>query len=137
MSGDEDNGQSRSERLRQRRQSRDDASQTAETEKPSQTSETSEGSKTSKTPEASKISETSKPSASSVKEERIGTYMYLAESQKKDVDRLYNVLKADFEYEYDVEFEKNRHFFPLVVQYGLEGLDGLDASEVKDRLNSI
>lgn len=73
----------------------------------------------------------------SVKEEQIGTYMYLPESQTKEMRRLYNVLKAEYEFEYDEEFEKNRHFYPLVVQYGLERLDGMDASEIRDRLENV
>lgn len=128
MSDNEDGDQSRSERLRERRQGRDD---TQQTEKPS---ETSQSSKPSQTDEISEMNKTSKPS---VKEERVGTYMYLTESQKKEIDHLYNVLKTDFEYEYDIEFEKNRHFFPLVVQYGLEDLDRFDASDIKNRLDSI
>jgi hypothetical protein len=128
---DEDGGQSRSERLRQRRQGRDDTSQSPETTEPSATGETSETSETSQT------SETSESAEEPREERRVGAYMYLAESQKKDVDRLYNVMKAEFEYEHDIEFEKNRHFFPLLVQYGLDGLEELDVSEVKERLDSI
>ena len=73
----------------------------------------------------------------SIKEEQIGTYMYLPESQTKEMRRLYNVLKAEYEFEYGDEFQKNRHFYPLVVQYGLDSLDGLDASEIRDRLEEI
>lgn len=72
-----------------------------------------------------------------IKEEQVGTYMYLPESQTKELRRLYNVLKAEYEFEYDTEFEKNRHFYPLIIQYGLENLDGLDASEIRDRLEEI
>ena len=63
--------------------------------------------------------------------------MYLPESQKKDLERLYNVLKAEYEYEYDLEFEKNRHFYPLVIEQGLDGLDGLDASEIHALRQSV
>lgn len=70
----------------------------------------------------------------SVKEEQIGTYMYLPESQTKELRRLYNVLKAEYEFRFDEEFEKNRHFYPLVVQYGLERLEGMDAEEIRDHL---
>jgi hypothetical protein len=63
--------------------------------------------------------------------------MYLPESQKKEIDRLYNVLKADYEYEFDEEFEKNRHFFPLLIKHGLEGLDGLDTSDVRELLENL
>ncbi|QSG04871.1 hypothetical protein [Halapricum desulfuricans] len=73
----------------------------------------------------------------SIKEEQIGTYMYLPEIQTKELRRLYNVLKAEYEFEYDEEFEKNRHFYPLVVQYGIEGLDGLDTSEIRSRLEQL
>jgi hypothetical protein len=73
----------------------------------------------------------------SIKEEQIGTYMYLPESQTKEMRRLYNVLKAEYEFEYDEEFQKNRHFYPLVVQHGLDGLDGLDASEIRNRLEKV
>jgi hypothetical protein len=75
--------------------------------------------------------------AESVKEEQVGTYMYLPESQTKELRRLYNVLKADYEFEYDEEFEKNRHFYPLVIEYGLDRLDGLDASEVRTHLEEL
>lgn len=73
----------------------------------------------------------------SIKEEQVGTYMYLPESQTKELRRLYNILKAEYEFEYDDEFEKNRHFYPLVIQYGLDRLDGLDASEIRDHIEEI
>jgi len=63
--------------------------------------------------------------------------MYLPQSQKKELERLYNMLKAEYEYEYDKEFEKNRAFYPLVVKYGFESLEGLDASEIRERLDSL
>lgn len=76
-------------------------------------------------------------SSDSVKEERVGTYMYLAEEQKDEVQHQYNLLKAEFEYEFDAEFEKNRHFYPLLVQHGLDGLDDLDAREIQTRLYEL
>jgi hypothetical protein len=73
----------------------------------------------------------------SVKEEQVGTYMYLPESQKKEVERRYTVLKAEFEYEFERDFEKNRHFFPLLVEHGLSGLDEADAEDVRGMLESL
>jgi len=149
MSENDDGGNSRSERLRQRRGARQQQSESAETDDPSEPSQSSEPdeagdrsetantSKLSKTDEPSKTSEADKLSKLSVKEEQVGTYMYLPQSQKKEIERLYNVLKAEYEYEFDEEFEKNRAFYPLLVQYGLESLDGLDASEIQERLESI
>lgn len=116
----EEESESRSDRLRRRRSQRP-----------------SEPDKTDETGETDEPSKPSKPSETNVKEEQVGTYMYLPESQKKEVQRLYNVLKAEYEYEFDEEFEKNRHFYPLLVQYGLESLDGLDAPGLKERLDAI
>jgi len=116
----EEESESRSDRLRRRRSQRP-----------------TEPDKTDETGETDKPSKPSKPSDSSVKEEQVGTYMYLPESQKKEVQRLYNVLKAEYEYEFDEEFEKNRHFYPLLVQFGLDRLDSLDASELKEKLDAI
>jgi len=73
----------------------------------------------------------------SVKEERIGTYMYLPDSQLKDLKRMYNVLKAEYEFEYDESFEKNRHFYPLVIRYGLDGLEGMDVSDIRESLEEV
>jgi hypothetical protein len=86
---------------------------------------------------AEQSADSDKPSKASVKDERVGTYMYLPEGQQKELSRLYNVLKAEYEYEYDTEFEKNRHFYPLVIEFGISDLDGLDASDIQDRLGSL
>lgn len=133
--------ESRSDRLRRRRSQRSSAS----TQDDSETTPSSKVDSGASTPvESSKPSEPSEQSESSdpvdsesVKAEQVGTYMYLPKSQKKELERLYNVLKAEYTYEYEAEFEKNRHFYPLVVQYGLDSLDGLDASELRDRLESL
>ncbi|MEF8812858.1 MAG: hypothetical protein V5A55_03455 [Halovenus sp.] len=74
---------------------------------------------------------------SSVKEEQIGTYMYLPESQTKELRRHYNILKAEYEFKYDEEFEKNRHFYPLVIRHGLDSLEELDAAEIRNRLEEM
>jgi len=67
----------------------------------------------------------------------IGTYMYLPESVKKDLDRQFTLLKAEYEYEFGEELEKNRHFYPLVVSYGLDRLEGADASGLREMLDDI
>jgi hypothetical protein len=72
-----------------------------------------------------------------VKEERTGMYMYLPDDQLKEIKRLYNMLKAEYEFEFDEKFEKNRHFYPLVVRCGLEGLAEMDSSEIRDELRRL
>ena len=123
----DDTDQSRSERLRERRSQRSDRTTTDDTDtaSPADTSETVE-------------TTTAEPGdTATIKDEQVGTYMYIPESQKRELQRCYNVLKAEYEYEYDTSFEKNRHFYPLLIQYGLENLDGLDATEIQTRLDSL
>jgi len=128
----------RSERLRRRRKQStaraDDQESTDgdQSSKPSKQDEPSERSGSTEDDEAS-----SDADDISIKEEQIGTYMYLPESQTKELRRQYNILKAEYEFEYDEEFEKNRHFYPLVVQYGLESLEEMDASEIQTHLEGI
>lgn len=124
----------RSSRLRERRNKARGRAANA-----SEDSETGED-KLSKPDEASKPAETDEAdelSEQSVKEEQVGTYMYLPQSQKREIERTYDLLKADFEYEFGESFEKNRHFFPLLIQHGLDGLDELDASDVKELLSEL
>ena len=73
----------------------------------------------------------------SVKEEQVGTYMYLPEWQKREIERVYGLLSTEYEYRFDEEFEKNRHFYPLLVTHGLDELDGLDAEDVRERLATL
>lgn len=144
----------RSERLRQRRKrssagaNRDDQSAADEESTAAETSESAEPSKPSKpTAEAATADREDGEAADeetgdgdrrkSVKEQQVGTYMYLPESQVKRLNRQYNVLKAEYEFEYSEEFEKNRHFYPLVVQYGLERLDELDTEQVRAHLQRM
>jgi hypothetical protein len=116
--------------------SESETDEAAEPDKPSKPSKLDEQSEPAESPEPSEPEE-SDVDDTSVKEEQVGTYMYLPKSQKKELERLYNILKAEYEYEYDEEFEKNRAFYPLVVKYGLDSLESLDASELRDRLDSI
>ncbi|MDF9747928.1 hypothetical protein NDI89_20345 [Natrinema sp. S1CR25-10] len=35
------------------------------------------------------------------------------------------------------EFKKNRHFYPLLVQFGVEGLSDVDAEKIQARLSEL
>lgn len=145
---------SRADRLRQRRQDqreRVEQPQPDETDEPSQPSEQGSTSKPSKPDKASKqseqsisdqpdeIDETDGPveETTSVKDEQIGTYMYLPKQQSKELERRYKLMSAEYEFEFDESFEKNRHFFPLIIQYGLDDLESLDAAEIRDRIHQL
>lgn len=127
MSGREERGDEVTNRMARRFE----GDETAEPDEMSETEKQSEPSKPDKTDEPS---ETSESDNDSVKDERVGTYMYLPQSLKDQIKRQYNYLKADYEIEYDSDLEKNRHFYPLIAEYGLDSLDDMDPSDVRERL---
>lgn len=120
--------ESRADRIRERRK--------ASSEK---TDDSSESTEPSKTEEQDKRSKLDKPTETekSVKSQQEGTYMYLPTWQKRELNRHYTMLKAEYEYEYEEDFEKNRHFYPIVIQMALNELDGMGAGEIKEQLDEM
>ena len=114
----------RANRLRERRQQsadkiQDKTGESSELSKPDETGETDEGAKP------------------SVKDEQEGTYFYLPGEQKRELSYQFKRLSAEFEREFGDDLEKNRHFYPLVIQYGLDRLDGSDVHDVRELLDGL
>lgn len=146
MSEDE----SRANRLRdRRRRSRGRAQQEQEQEqdqKPAEneSDETGETDKPSEPSKPSKTSEQSQPSKSNdggggggVKAEQVGTYMYLPEPLVEELAYQFKLVSAEYERKLGGEFEKNRHWYPLVISLGLEQAEDLDPEEIADHLSSL
>ena len=131
MSEDESGDGDRVDRLRSRRQK---AREAAEQSEQGEQSDTSEASKPS---EQSETDETSEAGSSSVKDELVGTYMYLPESLKKDIDRYYSKISGEYEFEYDEDFEKNRHYFQLVVLHGFSTVRDADIEEIREMVQEL
>ncbi len=129
-----DDSDERAERLSRRRQRQREA---AEESEPSDSSETSESSEASKPSEQSERRETNESSEQSLKDELVGTYMYLPEGLKQDVDRYYKKLSGDYEFEYGDELEKNRHYYQLVVRHGFETVREAEVEEVREMVKTL
>jgi hypothetical protein len=99
------------------------------------TGQASEPDKQSELSKPSEQSETDEPDETPVKDERVGTYMYLPPAQKEAINRFYSKKSGDFEFETGDELEKNRHWYPLVVKYGLDELREADAERIAELLN--
>jgi hypothetical protein len=132
----------RAERLRENRnrakQRAQDGNSSGDDPSQSETSKPSKQETVDQSPGESENSDTDRDSEhSNVKKDQVGTYMYLPENQHQELSRQFNLLKAEYEYEYNKEFEKNRHFYPLVIEYGLDSLESLDASEIQEKLESL
>jgi len=139
MSDDDD----RSERLRQRRnRSKEKASGTSEPDEQPEPTELSEDSRTSELSEPSKTqdseddssSETDESSKQSVKSELVGTYMYLREDVDDELGREYKRLDFELDEHLDVDFEKNRDFYNLIVELGLDRARELDSEKLAERV---
>lgn len=139
MSEDESNvgDGDRVNRLRSRRQKTREAGEQSEPDESSDTSEASKPSKTGETSEQSETDDASETDGTSVKDELVGTYMYLPESLKKDIDRNYTKIKADYEFEFDEEFEKNRHYFQLIVLHGFGTVRNTDTEGIREMVQEL
>ena len=142
--------ESRADRLRRRRAQREQQGESSESSNQSKPSKPSEPSgsanphaadESTDSPEIEQPADaTDSPDASgseSVKATRVGTYMYLPEKQRSTLDFRYKELNLAYERAVGDELEKNRHFYPLVVQAGLEALDGADGEEIRERLTQF
>lgn len=133
-----ENDESRANRLRNRRKrTRDRASEQDETDGADKMDELSESDETDKPSKPSQPSQTSKSDAgrgTGVKDEQVGTYMYLPESVRDDLAYQFKIQSAEFEREFGEKMEKNRHWYPLVIELGLEQIEGMDPKAIHDRL---
>ncbi|ELY73241.1 hypothetical protein [Natrinema pallidum] len=115
-------------RNQSREKAQSQASKPSETDKPEQTDKPSE------TDEPDENDETN---TERVKDEQVGTYFYLPEDQRDELRYRYKMLSAEYEREFGEDLEKNRHFYPLLVEYGLDGLDSADAHDVQEMLEGL
>lgn len=101
--------------------------------KSAETSDADEQSEQSQPSEPSEPSEGDERSEPPVKEVYDGVYMYVPGEMKAEIEDRYQELA----FRYDGTLEKNRHFYPLLARYGLESLEGLESSEIQERLDRV
>jgi hypothetical protein len=101
----------------------DDTDNTVKTDNTDNTGKSDETSDAGNSSESARLSQTTKEQM-----------MHLPESQHKRLHHLYTRMKADYEYEFDEDFELNRQYFPLVLQYGLDQFEQRDAEDVRQDL---
>jgi negative regulator of genetic competence, sporulation and motility len=107
-----------------------------ETSEVSETVETSSSTETTGSTSMSETSETNK-TKSNIKDEWNGRTIYIPDDVLDEMEDIYlesqlKLRKADQD-----EFKKNRHFYPLLVQFGVEALAEADAQEIQARLSEL
>ena len=116
-----------------------DSSETSEVNEMTETSsstETLESKATTGTTEMTGTSETNVTKAN-IKEEWNGRTIYIPDGILNDMEDTFLESQLKLRKAGQDEFKKNRHFYPLLVQFGVEAISNADADEIQTRLSNI
>lgn len=117
----------RADRLRSRRQERDGSS---DTDDMTETSDPSEASDAKDTDDGTDRDDTPDWSEDPLKQVGTELRMYLPDDLVNDLDYEFTGLYREIKHEHGKEIEKNRHFYPLVVDLGLQTVADMDPDEL-------
>ena len=102
-------------------------------ERPPRNEHPPESRSTSKDEQSSKNSKKAK----NVKKEWKALSVYLPDELESDLSRTYKRLDWELEADRELSIKKTRHYYPLVVELGLERIEEMESSEIEDRINSF
>ncbi|MDB2265408.1 hypothetical protein PM025_14935 [Halorubrum ezzemoulense] len=111
----------------------------ADSIKTSEESEAVETSSSTETTESTSTSETNKTSKTktNIKDEWNGRTIYIPDDILDEMEDTYLESQLKLRNAGQDEFKKNRHFYPLLVQFGVEALSEADAEEIQPRLSEL
>ena len=107
-----------------------------ETSEVSETVETSSSAETTESTSTSETNETSK-TKTNIKDEWNGRTIYIPDDVLDEMEDTYLESQLKLRKAGQDEFKKNRHFYPLLVQFGVEALSDADAEEIQTRLSEL
>jgi hypothetical protein len=114
----------------------DDEADSSETSEVSETVETSSSTETTESTSTSETNETSK-TKTNIKDEWNGRTIYIPDDVLDEMEDTYLESQLKLRKAGQDEFKKNRHFYPLLVQFGVEALSEADAEEIQTRLSDL
>ena len=105
----------------------------------SEVDDTMESSSSTETPESNTTSETreTNKTKTNIKDEWNGRTIYIPDGILNEMEDTYLESQLKLRKAGQNEFKKNRHFYPLIVQFGLEALSEADADEIQTRLSNL
>lgn len=106
---------------------------TNDTNKTTETNSSNSAQETSSTRQTKETSKTK----TNIKSEWNGRTIYIPDSILDELEDTYLESQLKLRKAGQDEFKKNRHFYPLLVQFGLEALSDADADEIQTRLSNI
>lgn len=111
----------------------------ADSSEPSEVSETVETSSSTEATESRSTSETNETSKTktNIKDEWNGRTIYIPDDILDEMEDIYLESQLKLRKAGQDEFKKNRHFYPLLVQFGVEALSEVDAEEIQARLSEL
>jgi len=112
----------------------EEAEETNETSEVTETTETGSSTVTQEMSSPNKMKETNK---TNIKDEWNGRTIYIPDDILNDLEDTYLESQLKLRKAGRDEFKKNRHFYPLLVQFGLEALSDAAPDEIQDRLSDI
>ncbi|MFQ3476997.1 hypothetical protein HKK80_12180 [Halonotius sp. F2-221B] len=114
----------------------DDEVDSGETSEVRETVETSSSTETTGSTSTSETNKTSK-TKTNIKDEWNGRTIYVPDDILDEMEDTYLESQLKLRKAGQDEFKKNRHFYPLLVQFGIEALSEADAEEIQAWLSEI
>jgi len=114
----------------------DEEADSSETSEVSETVETISSTETTESTSTSETNETSK-TKTNIKDEWNGRTIYIPDDVLDEMEDTYLESQLKLRKAGQDEFKKNRHFYPLLVQFGVEALSEADAEDIKARLSEL
>lgn len=114
----------------------DDEQESNEMSGVNETTEPSSSTETRGTSSTSGMNET-KATKANIKEEWNGRTIYIPDDILDELEGAYLESQLKLRKAGQDEFKKNRHFYPLLVQFGLEALSDADTIEIQARLSEL
>ncbi|SEA28399.1 hypothetical protein SAMN04488065_2523 [Haloplanus vescus] len=110
-----------------------DSSETSEVSEPVETSSSTETTESTSTSETNETSKTK----TNIKDEWNGRTIYIPDDVLDEMEDTYLESQLKLRKAGQDEFKKNRHFYPLLVQFGIEALSEADSEEIQARLSEL
>ncbi|MDL0125888.1 hypothetical protein PNQ92_10775 [Halobacterium salinarum] len=114
----------------------DDETDSGKTTEVSEAVETSSSTETTESTSTSETNKTSK-TKTNIKDEWNGRTIYIPDDVLDEMEDTYLESQLKLRKAGQDEFKKNRHFYPLLVQFGVEALSDADTEEIQARLSGL
>lgn len=83
------------------------------------------------------VTEKKSKKAKNVKKEWNAKSVYLPDEIEQSLSRTYKKLDWQLDEDEGISIKKTRHYYPLIIMLGLEQLESMESTEVKERLEVL